>query len=291
MSDINLNGTQAMQAQTISKNIPSEENTHIQESDNLFPNNEKNNVNGVLEEFNQGENNDCGLVSTLVSFKNSEKGREFIKQAISKTENGYSVYFKGAGKSYEITQEELEAALKSGYSTGNKKGESADADAVLLELAFEKACDEAPSSLMNFKHKVNNIFSFLHISDDKYSNKKSIEAESPYYFMELLTGKKSKMITNFLGNFSGSSRILNKLHDKDFLACASFYAEEGETQYIKDINGNEIEAVSSGGHVWSIKSIDEDYVTLINPWDSNNEVKVKKEELKKAQRIEYCILD
>jgi len=151
--------------------------------------------NGILEDFNQDKLGDCGLISTLISFKNSETGSKIIKDAISETNNGHSVYFKGINKAIEITSKELEEAMKSGYAKGKDNG-IADSDAVLLELAFEKVCDEKPSSLMRFKHIVNDIFSKLHLAEDKYENQKSIVAESPYYFMELLTGKKSKMVTN-----------------------------------------------------------------------------------------------
>ena len=270
MSEIDVNNSKVNSNQNIQP-LNNAQNSQTEEQNSIFPI-DKNSANGILEEFNQGRIGDCGLIATLASFKNSVCGSELIKQAISQTQNGYSVYFKGNGKAYEITFEELEKAKQGGYSRGETDEEPADEDALLFELAFEKVCSEEPSGVMKFKHIVNSIFSFLGLSEDKYADKKSIESESPYYFMELLTGKNARMITNFLGDFKSANLILNKLKDKDFVACISFDMDES-------------------GHVWSIKSIDDEYVTLINPWDTDKEEKVKREELSKAQRIEYVIFD
>ena len=270
MSDININNSNSLQN---TNGINPEISYEKTEDDNSLFDNQANDVNGILEKFNQGDNlGDCGLIATLVSFKNSPKGREYIKQAIKHTDNGYSVYFKGTNKTYEITFDELEKALNAGYSQGETKEEKPDKDALLLEMAFEKACNEEHSGVMKFKHKVNDLLCLLPFYEDKYAGKKSIEAESPYYFMELLTGKNTKMVTNFLGKFRSTDMILNKLKNKDFIACVSFGGDKS-------------------GHVYSIKSIDDEYVTLINPWETNKDLKVKKEELHKAERIEYCVLD
>jgi len=41
----------------------------------------------------------------------------------------------------------------------------------------------------------------------------------------------------------------------------------------------------------SIKSIDDENAVLINPWNINEEITVKREELLKAERIEYMIFN
>ena len=91
----------------------------------------------------------------------------------------------------------------------------------------------------------------------------------------------------------------NKLEDAldeiesngDISACISFFGEEGHegNVIIKDIHGNDVILTSGeSGHMWSIKSVNGDYVTIVNPWDSSIEVTVTREELMKyATKIEY----
>ena len=56
---------------------------------------------------------------------------------------------------------------------------------------------------------------------------------------------------------------------------------EDEDIIVKDIYGNNTKLTKAGdNHSVSVKSVDENTVTLINPWDSSTEVTIEKDTLK-----------
>ena len=99
--------------------------------------------NGEIDEsIFQKNTGDCWLLASVLSLNESKKGKEMLKNAISKNENGnWEVYFNGLDKSYEVTQEQLDKYNKkpgvfySKYTTG-------DDDMLLIELATEKLIKE-----------------------------------------------------------------------------------------------------------------------------------------------------
>ena len=57
---------------------------------------------------------------------------------------------------------------------------------------------------------------------------------------------------------------------------------EGKPVTVKDVNGKSVTLSNgNGGHMWSIKSVKGDKVTIVNPWDSSKEITVSKDEIAK----------
>ena len=69
---------------------------------------------------------------------------------------------------------------------------------------------------------------------------------------------------------------------------------DGKPRYVTDINGEKHKVYTGGydgGHAWTIKKVEGDNVTIINPWNSSKEITVSRSEiLSNAYDIEYLDL-
>jgi hypothetical protein len=234
-------------------------------------------LNSEVDDSSQGQIGDCWLLSGINSFSYSEIGREIIKNAINETENGYTVELQGLGENVEISTSELKKAIESGeYSSG-------DPDMILFELAFEKA---------NFPHT---------------SDRNAWQDFSGYSHMTIDGGRFKDVTIAILGrqtNLAVNDRycedcenigsVLDKFEKSDSIAAVVSFSPTsyGEGVYITDINGEEYIATDNGGsHAWSLKSVDKNNATIVNPWDSSEEIVIPRNELiKNADHIEYIDL-
>ena len=280
MSDIKIEG---MHQTSEIAGVNSVQSTEMQDDISLFKNDiPKTEPDGIIGDFSQGSLGDCGLLATFISIANSEKSSEIFKNAIFKTNNGYGVYFKGLNKAYEISQDELNSALKGGYALGLRGDENPDSDVILMELAFEKACDENSSPRMKFKK---------FFKGDYYKDKKSIESEDISHFMKLLTGEKSSYKINWLNLGLGNNRLLNKLQNKDFLACANF-STSSKDKVIQTQDGPYTISTPGVGHAYSIKSVDDENVTLVNPHYPDKDIVISRKDFSKnVNEIHYLIFN
>ena len=256
-------------------------------------------LNGQIDPSQQGDAGDCWLLSGLNSFSYSKKGREIIDDAITIKENGASVNFRGLKKQVEITNDEMNAARKSGlYSDG-------DDDVLLMELATEKVMDMIQDG---------DISSPLFLQESASDSNLSIRSGNFRDIVYLLTGDKAEYTQNTSKkeNNNGYERRLNELRptikqenkldsiyntfEKDSDSISATISFSDETNFnsnnpvkIKDIERNDV-ILTNGTecHSWSIKSVDGDNVTIVNPWDSSFDVTVSRNELSKyADGIEY----
>lgn len=98
----------------------------------------KNTPDGIIQGGKQGSSaGDCWLLAQMNSMSKTDWGKDILKNAISKNDDGgYIVHFKGVNKDISITEKEFSKAKKnSNFSNG-------DADALLLEVAVEKYFEE-----------------------------------------------------------------------------------------------------------------------------------------------------
>ena len=261
---------------------------------------------GTVGDSSQGNIADCWLLSGINAMRYTEKGQEILNNAISNTENGYSVRFEGLNKDIEITKDDITNAIQSGkYSTG-------DTDVLLYELAFEKGLDEG-----YIKHNI-----LAGGSAENTEEASSLDGGSAMTLIYALTGKKSKYALSAqgcsdevlsqspVGVFltktlkaiaepfvsSGNESILDKIsNSENVIASVSFMFENnGKERYLTDIDGNkhEVSGVDVDSmHECAIKSIDGDLVTIVNPWNSKENIVITREELlKNAFAISYCDL-
>ena len=94
----------------------------------------KNTPDGVIQGGKQGSTaGDCWLLAQMNSMSKTSWGKEALKNAITKENDGsFTVHFKGVNKDITVSAEEFKKAQRnSDYSSG-------DADALLLEVAMDK---------------------------------------------------------------------------------------------------------------------------------------------------------
>ena len=172
-----------------------------------------------------------------------------------------------------ITKEEIiEAKSKDIYSKG-------DADMLLMELAFEKVFNEKFKILTGNKELNNDIWN-TDISELLFSEEHALHGGQYQYATYLLTGEKTNRLTN--KEFLNASLKENLIY-VTFLAGAT----------LTDIEGNEAIslAIADGSHGCSIKAIEGDVVTIVNPWDSGKEIKVKTDDLIKCNNKIFFALN
>ncbi len=256
-----------------------------------------NNIDEKIGDSAQGNAADCWLLATLNSLSYSAEGQKIIKDAIKDNGNGTrTVDLKGIGKGITVSDKELAEARKSGkYSSG-------DDDMLLMEIAFEKAMD---------KIKSGEIKTNSYIQGQAKDGDRSIDWGYSYDAMFLLTGKGTESVyynrdhwshddkpwyskekiqralpwlADFCGN--GLESVYDKLEKNPGGYCATIAFQgnkkEGEPVTVKDVNGKSVTlSTGNGGHMWSIKSVKGDKVTIVNPWDSSKEITVSKKEIAK----------
>ena len=233
----------------------------------------------------QGEKGDCWLLSTLNSLSYTDSGKNLIKNAITKNDDGsYSIAFKGVNTNVKITQEELDAARKSGeYAKG-------DDDVLLFELGYESIINKIEKGELKIKGEHPGLSIEENINSGKPLSGGNLEDA-----IFLLTGKDAvsvfKTSEDDLENFD---KVLSSLIDNPDKYAAIIGFNAGENPLIlRDINGNEICTLDANtNHVFSIKSVDEDGITIVNPWDSSKEYKISLADARKfGSGIQYYALD
>lgn len=123
--------------------------------DNIFE--YETNINGVIDEFEQGGTNDCWLLSELNSLSQKSWGKKVIKNAIQPDGKGGAIItLKGAEgnqKSFHVTKKEIIEVRKK-QSMGDFQYSFGDDDVLAVELATEKYFNtQGEHSLDGFKIK------------------------------------------------------------------------------------------------------------------------------------------
>lgn len=261
-------------------------------------------INREIEDFSQGTGFDCWMISGLKSLSFSEKGQKIISDSITINDDGsYTVSFGGLKNAqYTITEKELQRATK------NEKYTTGDDDVLLMEIAFEKALKD----VKNGKYEVPDYV----LSQVKYKSD-VLSGGQLQTFIYLMTGDNSDVAYNCYHSDLAYDETYQQQKVKDIL-YGELYNTELEEIYDKieenpedyaavlsvknggsvlgeisvtDVDGNEV-ILADGSHAISIKSIEDDVLTLVNPWDTSSELKVEKDEINEyVKRVAYYKFD
>ena len=221
---------------------------------------------GQIDNFGQGVNaGNCWLLSAIYGLSSTEEGREVLKDVIKTDENGnVTVNLKGVGKQYTFTNEELNTVIKddaysylSGdlYTTYYSMG---DKDVLALELAtrnYRKEIDESGRAK-------NNSYSYSYIEFSGAMNMYNYSGTQSAA-LGLITGKKVNVIR------SG-------IDDNTIIKDGMIYMQRLDENYLKPIFDNKdnivlvsLKNVRSDGHAYTFKSYDDEYIYLVNPYDTS----------------------
>lgn len=258
------------------------------------------NSDGKIGAFKQGiRAADCYLLSSLISLRNNTRTAKILKKNIKKNSDGsFTITLPGAQiikknnkedniKSYitgeyTITPQEFYRARQSvSYSSG-------DDDVLLYELAFEKYRDEVEKTDLENNLPVKGNQSGIYTGRDSL---RILDGGISTDAIFVLTGKRGERLC-IKGNENSSiscwelqrvtteltfkdidniNKYLDKLQEKpqEYVATASFNIKEG------------------GSHSVSIKSVTDKSVILVDPYNSEKEIVITKEEfIKKVRSID-----
>ena len=246
---------------------------------------------GKIGNFEQGANaGDCWLLSAVYGLSSTEEGQKILKDVIKTDENGtVTVNLKGVGKQYTFTDEELNNVIKddsysyfkSGSMLDNGYYSIGDKDVLALELAirnYRKELDESGEAAWGNPHN----FNYVEYSgdDDMYTYSGSQSAA-----VGLLTGKNVNIIKS---GYDENTVI------KDGVV----YKQKMEESVFKPIFDNpentvfvSLYADNDEGHAYTFKSYDDNFIYLVNPYDTSKVEKMPKDEFyKKLIDVSYTDL-
>jgi len=203
--------------------------------------------NGKLDgTFRQGNTGDCWLLSGLQALSMTKEGKAILEKAVKVDAQGNAtVTLENVGKTYKITARDLKCSNE--LSTG-------DTDFRALEIAVDRYFrEEMPGGDADIDGNTSSkAFEVLLGSDNIRS------AGNPRSLATLLEDVQAKGMKGR----AGVTGIAGFVDPSDIVATN----EKGES--VKMYNG----------HAYTFKSVDDNYVYLINPHNSASTIKVSKEQ-------------
>ena len=203
--------------------------------------------NGQIDaKFKQGNTGDCWLIASIIAINNSDKGKKILNDSIKVNDDGtISVYLKGVKKSYTFTRKEIEA---------NTDLSSGDLDVRAIELAVEK-----------YFYQQRGITS---VNGRRHTDLNANCASTAY---QILLGKcYAEPVYTFSQDKMRES--IKRYNDENNVAIVSAGKKHGAVYAKKADNESLIKLEDN--HAYAVVKTDENFVYLINPWDSSAEIKV-----------------
>ena len=214
---------------------------------------------GEIGYTKQGKTGDCYLLSTINALSYTENGKEIIKNALDYQDDGSTIVHLVTGD-VVITQDEINRTKAiSAYSSG-------DDDMIIFELAIEKTYQDIVAGKIEMPEEFDKMLT--QINND-------VASGNPAHAFYLLTGQIS---TNNISEdeMYDALNYFEENGGKDFVLTAGIDGFSGDkVKKVKDINGEEVKLPCS--HSYAIKNVSENTVTVVNPWDSSEEIVLPKE--------------
>jgi len=217
-------------------------------------------INGKIENFSQGPVYDCWVLTGARALASPTNGAEIIKNSISQNKNGrVTVKLPGYNESYTFKSKQIIKA--------EDRLSSGDDDARVIEMAVEQ-------------HRLKLVKSGYNILEENKND--LIDPDSPLdignagEIFTALTGRNYDLLsevepiesstTDWADHFSSKKNnekylsLIQKNPDK-YATSISFLKERGPMLY---------------AHAYSIKSVDNYSVNIVNPLNTSKEVKILK---------------
>jgi len=223
-------------------------------------------TNGKIDkDFTQGNFGTCWLTAAIKSLTMSIGGQKILNSTIKKDSitGDIIVTLKGAPKNqqvYRYTQLEIDASSELSSGEGDERA---------IEMAFRD----------------------LLLKDNKFSNEadNTTNGNDLSTAYEILTGEKPEVLFDNYGcdinTKNELTRVKNSLdtlvNKKNFVALCSF-SKDFTSKYTNKSNGITSQELHTG-HAYCLKSVDKNFVYVINPWDTSKTEKIKREDFE-----HYC---
>ncbi len=220
----------------------------------------KYNSDGKIGNTKQQNIGDCWVLAGVNALNFSEKGQQLIKDAITHNDDGsVTVKLVGGGKEYTFSAEEI--ALNQ-YEDGSKKYSTGDTDMNLIEMAIGKYRKE------NYENEEATIIGLdrAHHKPLGATNENPLETGMVDEAVYLLTGTNAEywIDPRIINADKSAEKLLDKFKDnpEDYAGTCSFKKDDTSITDGKIVDS----------HVYSIKSIDDENVYIVNPWDSSKTI-------------------
>ena len=205
--------------------------------------------NGKIDiDSEQGSTGDCWLLAGLISMYKKPQGKELLESLLKVNEQtgDLIVTLKGVNKKYTITVEEIDAAS---YLSGG------DGDIRAIELAFDK-----------------------YIRELAYGGDSKVD----------INGNTCDYIYKVLLDENTMYKSYNEFKHKDFNNPSKYYTMGKSGYDIEDFSifekaminekGESVDMVT--GHAYAIIKSDATYVYVVNPWNSEETLRITHEKIK-----------
>lgn len=203
---------------------------------------------------------DCWVLAGVNALNFSEKGQQIIKDAITHNDDGsVTVKLVGGDKEYTFSAEEI---VLNQYGDGSMAYSSGDTDMNLIEMAISQYRKE------NYENDEATVIGL----DRAHHKPVGATVEDPLSTgmvdeaIYLLTGTNSEYWINprIINYDKKAEKLLDKVQNnsEDYAATCSFISDDTSITDGKIVDN----------HVYSIQSVDDDYVYVVNPWDSSKTI-------------------
>lgn len=253
-------------------------------------------INGKIEDFKQGKTGDCWLLDGLKGLANTEEGARAIKDSIFQDQDGnVHVTFQGVNESYAFTPKEIIDARER-LSTG-------DDDVRVIELAVEKHRKQLLDRGIKYEDHVEQFNRELGSRVGYGTNESPLKAgyASEIYFLltskdkfdyfEQAPIKREETLVHRINNFlfgppqkpptpKPKENNISMSNDNIRTDLNSYLTliQQNPGQYACSVTFQEDNRIAThpiyDHHAYTVTSVDNAYVTIVNPKNSSRELKV-----------------
>lgn len=226
-------------------------------------------IDGKVDKTLQGHEEDCWLLSSLNALSYSKEGETLISEIIKEKENGnIEVELRGAKATIEMTPQEIIKA--------RKRLAIGDDDVIAVELAVEKYRKGLIENKTASTCPRDELSKSTGLGTKRHPLKAGFINEAFY----LLTGKESKLYVPPEDQIAtDKSDYIEKKSINDYLD--GFSGDSKKYAGIVGFKGNNSLNFSLD-HYYSIKNVDKQTVTIVNPWNTLKEIVVPRKEFTDA---------